>query len=261
MHLHAIDYVLWVITPCLQIAVLAALRARGTERNFPFFYWYTAFQVASDVYLLVTQSLSYRLYFYSYWIGAALSVLLTFALIDELFRLAFRDLNALRNLGSYVFRWGVGILLLAACVNALSFSGDSRLAGLSGLILTGDRTARAMLFLLALLLLLGASQLRIPARSTLFGITLGFVIYMFSKVLLDTVALRNFHTPNLITRASSAVYLSSCLLWLLYAKFGKPIPDAGQTLSPAYSAEPRTSLIDTINLMVEQSMDRLGKAS
>jgi hypothetical protein len=261
MHLHALDYVLWVITPCLQIAVLAVLRARGLERKFRFFYWYTVFQVASDIYLLAAQGLSYRLYFYSYWIGAALSVLFTFALIDELFRLAFRDLNAIRNLGSYVFRWGMGILLLATCVNALSFSGDSRVAGFSGLILTGDRTARAMLFLLALLLLLGASQLRIPARSTLFGITLGFVIYMFSKVLLDTIALRHFRTPNLITRVSGVVYLSSCLLWLLYAKYGEEMPHSGEAISGAYFPAPRTSLIDTINAMVEHSMDRLGKTS
>ncbi len=259
MHLHALDYVLWVITPCLQVWVLVFLRRRGLVRQFPFFYWYTIFQIVSDLYLLVAERLSYRLYFYSYWMGAAISVLFTFALIDELFGLAFRNLAAIRNLGSYIFRWGTGILLLAACINALSSSSDTRFVGVSGTILLVDRTARAMLCLLALLLLLGARNLRIPVRSTLFGITLGFVIYMFSKVLLDTIAMLHFRNANVITRASGVVYLTSCLLWLLYTAYGEELPLRSKIEFPRGSAIAVPSLIDSINAMVEHSMRDQGR--
>ncbi len=184
-----------------------------------------------------------------------MAVLFTFAIIDELFRLAFRNLTAVRNLGSYIFRWGTMILLLAACVDTLSFSSSTRMVGFSGLILTGDRAARAMLCLLAFLLLLGARHLRIPVRSTLFGITLGFLIYMFSKVFLDTIAMQHLRSPNFINRISGAVYLTSCLLWLFYAKYGEPLPQAEGSLQSGTAP----SLIDAINAMVEQSMHRAGK--
>ncbi len=261
MHLHALDYVLWVITPCLQVWVLVFLRRRGLVYQFPFFYWYTIFQVASDLYLLATERVSYRLYFYSYWIAAAISVLFTFALIDELFRIAFRNLAAIRNLGSYVFRWGTGILLLAACINAFSSSSDTRFVGVSGTILLVDRTARAMLCLLALLLLLGARSLRIPARSTLFGITLGFVIYMFSKVLLDTIAIKHFQNANVITRMSAVAYLTSCLLWLLYTAYGVELPAQAEIEASPGSIIATPSLIDSINAMVEHSMRSQGRTS
>lgn len=61
-------------------------------------------------------------------------------------------------------------------------------------------------------------------RSTLLGITLGFVIYMFSKVLLDTIAMQHFPNANLITQISGGAYPTSCLLWLWYTARGEALP-------------------------------------
>ncbi len=57
MHLQALDYVLWVLVPCLQGSVLFLLHRRGLARQFPFFYWYTLFEIVSDVYLLIAERL------------------------------------------------------------------------------------------------------------------------------------------------------------------------------------------------------------
>lgn len=118
-----------------------------------------------------------------------------------------------------------------------------------------------MLFLLTALLLLGARSLRIPARSTLFGITLGFAIYMLGKVLLDSIALQQVQQANVITRISGSVYLSSCLLWLLYAICGQELPPRPTVDALYHSSVPAPSLIDTINAMVERSMRGESKSS
>ena len=260
MHLHAFDYLLWVIAPCLQGSVLLVMHRRGMSSQFPVFCWYSGYQVASDLYLLAANRLSYSLYFYCYWITTAITVLFTFVLIDELFRIAFRNLTAIRNLGTYMFRWGAGLLMLAALANVLSFPNNTRIGDTADLILTGDRAARAMLCLLTLLLLLGARQLHIPVRSVLFGITLGFAVYMFGKVCLDTLALHHFRSPHFLTRLNSAVYLSACLLWLLYAKYGDDIrkPEEPPPVDPDTAAP---SMMEAINVIVEESMRRLHKTS
>lgn len=262
LRLHAFDYVLWMATPCLQGCVLFFLRKRRVSIQFPIFYNYTAFQILTALLLLAVESGSYFYYYYSYWTVAAISVLFTFALIDELFRVAFRNFIAIRNLGSSVFRWGTSLLLLGAVAATLSFTRDQRIGGLSSLILVCDRSARGMIFLLAVLLLLGARYLHIPARSCLFGIALGFVTFMFFKVFVDSAILQRFSPNYAASRVNSIVYLSSCVLWILYAKYGALLPDRllrDKPLMPEGRAAAGQPLIEVINAMVEHSMQKWQK--
>jgi hypothetical protein len=184
-------------------------------------------------------------------------VFFTFALIDELFRLSFRNLTAIRNLGTYVFRWGTVMVLLASSLTVFTLPAEKRFAGLSNLILNVDRGARAMLCLLAVLLLLGARSLRIPVRSVLFGITSGFVLYLLTRVVVDSIALRS-GSSVLCTRINSVVYLSSCLLWLFYAIYGVKVPagayEGPETTLDAFYRPSGTTVIDAINALVEKSM-------
>jgi hypothetical protein len=40
MHLHAIDYVVWVSSSVIQVGILWAIYARGLYREYPFFALY-----------------------------------------------------------------------------------------------------------------------------------------------------------------------------------------------------------------------------
>lgn len=215
MHLHALDYVLWVAAPCLQACVLFFMHRRGLDTQLPFFYGYSLFQVVTDIYLLIVEHFSYVTYFYSYWIVTGVTVLFTFAIIFELFRAAFRNFGAIRNVGTSVFRWGALFVLVAAFLTAFAFHHNPNFGGFSESILIADRSARAMLCLLALLVLLGARHLHISRRSMLYGIAMGFVIYMLAKVVLDSIALVHLGSPRTIIRINSVFYLSSCVLWLI----------------------------------------------
>ena len=260
--LHAFDYVLWIAAPCLQACVLFFMRKRGLATQFPMFCKYIAFQIVTDVLLLMVQPISYWLYYYVYWTITAVSVLVTFALIDELFRVAFRNFSAIRNLGSSVFRWGASLLLLGAIATTLGSTGDQRIGHLSSLILAADRGARAMICLLALLLLLGARYLRIPTLSCLFGIALGFAAYTFFKVFVDSAILQRFSSDHTVSQVNSIVYLSSCVLWVFYAKHGIRLPDhvvQDQPLLPEGRAATGQPLLEVINSMVEHSMQKWQK--
>lgn len=265
MHLRTIDYALWIAAPCVLSGVLIFLRKRGLSSEFPVFYGYLIFQIVTDILLLAIEPFSYAVYYYTYWATTVLGVLFTFALIDELFRVAFRNFAAVRNLGTYIFRWGVLLLLLAALTTAAGFPHANGPSGISGVVLMSDRVARAMLCLMAMLLLLGARKLCIPVRSTLFGIALGFFLYMFGEVVLDTVTLQHFSRLRLTSRINTMVYIASCFLWMFYAQYGIRLPFHSAAATSALSAgerDPlagRRPLLEALNSIVEESMRKAGK--
>ncbi len=260
MHLHALDYVLWVTAPFLQGIVWLVLYRRGIASQLPFFCSYMAFQLASDLYLLAIGMISYTLYYYAYWAGIAITVLLTLALTDELFRLSFRNFTAIRDLGTRVFRWAALVVFFAEIIS-LDLRGKG-LLDLTQKLLIADRAVRILLCSLAILLLLGASILQVPWRSILFGIALGFAFFMSTRALLDSIFLNRFATRSFLVRANSLVYLSTCLLWLGYASYGNPVPQP-VPISPdlaedSSEPDPRT-LLEAINAVVERSMQKARK--
>jgi hypothetical protein len=260
MHLHALDYVLWVAVLCVQGGLILVLHRRGLSRTFRFFYYYNLLQFTSDLYLIVAHRVSYAVYFYSYWIVIALTVLLTFALIDEFFRLAFRSYAASRDLGEQVFRWAALLLLFAAAAMVLALPqqrapGDWAMA----VILNADRIARLMLLLLTVLLLLGARYLGIPSRSPLYGFTLGLSLFTLEKIACDSLALRWRAFNHAASRVNTLTYLISCVVWLAYARYGTPLPSRDQAKHPSRPHHPQggdanSALIQTLNDIVEDSM-------
>lgn len=258
MHLHILDYVLWLTSPCLQVGVLIVMRRRGLDRTFPFFFTYIILQAVSVAILVGAERLSYRAYFYSYWVAAALSVLVSFALINELFKTAFQKFAALRDLGEVVFRWAVVVVLLAAIVVALASHTPQTSQG----ILIADRSARAMLCGLVILLLLGSGYLHVSRRDLLFGIALGFAIFTLTKVVIDTIALRSAEVYPVMGRINSIVYICACLIWLAYATLAgrNRVVDAGRpaTFGPALVTDnaPAGSALEALNNLVERTLRR-----
>src|SRR5260370_18051409 len=59
-------------------------------------------------------------YFDACWTGNAISVVLAVAVMDEMLNNLFKQYGGIQNLGSIIFRWACGLLLLLSIVNALS---------------------------------------------------------------------------------------------------------------------------------------------
>ena len=260
MHLHIADYVLWLTSPCLQAGVVIAMRRRGLDRDFPFFFGYTMLQVVSVPCLIFAERLSYGVYFFSYWIVAALSVLLSFAVVRELIWAAFQPFDDYCRLGDIVFRWAMVVVMMAALLVLFS-SRRPQLYQISDGILVADLMVRTMLFTLVALVLLSSRYLEISWREVLFGIALGFLGFNLAKVVLDILAQRSPEPSLRLGRINGVVYVSSCVIWLTYATLAvrcpRVDPDTGRSLD-ADSAVERDQTRTAIEIL-NQLVERLGR--
>jgi len=70
------------------------------------------------LYLIYTRS--YSFYFYAYYFNIALCVLISFAVLQEIFKDAFRPYEALRDLSVILFRWSALVVLLVGVMWAIN---------------------------------------------------------------------------------------------------------------------------------------------
>src|SRR5690242_14981666 len=112
---------LWMIQPLLQLCVAGIMFRRKLHQTFPVFFAYIVSQI--PIFCLVFSAYkwgSYEQYFYSYWICAAISLVLGFKVIHEIFLDVFRPYHALKDLGSVLFKWAGLVMLLVAGVMSAS---------------------------------------------------------------------------------------------------------------------------------------------
>ena len=176
MHLRLIDYVLWSFAPTIQLGVLVAMYRRGLHREYPYFFNYIILQAASEPILAVLMK-SYTFYYWGYWIWIALSALVSFAVLQEIFKTAFRPYEALRDLSVILFRWSALVILLVAGMWAISSIRTDQVDMLRSSILLVERSIRLMQCGLVFFLLLFSEYLGISRRSILFGIAMGFGLF------------------------------------------------------------------------------------
>src|SRR5579863_2101276 len=101
-----IQLALWVLQPALQAVIAVIAFQRKLHRDFPVFFTYTLVQIALFVVEFPVYTwCSTSVYFYTFWIGAAVNVVLAFKIIHEIFLDIFRPYHALRDLGTALFKW------------------------------------------------------------------------------------------------------------------------------------------------------------
>src|SRR5271165_5128509 len=177
MHLRLIDYLVWLSAPTLQLGVIVAMYRRGLQRDYPYFFNYAILQVFLDTILFITHKESYALYYYSYWVSAALCAVVSFAVLYEIFQNAFRPYEALRDLSVILFRWSALVILLVAGMWAVTSSHPAQDGSITNALLLAQRSVRLMQCGLVIFLLLFSEYLGISRRNLLFGIALGFGLF------------------------------------------------------------------------------------
>jgi hypothetical protein len=263
MHLRLIDYVLWFAAPAMQVGVLVAMYRRGLHREFPYFFNYTVLQVLGEPILFALQKSSYTLYFWGYWVSIALSALVSFAVLQEIFKNAFRPYEALRDLSVILFRWSALVILLVAGMWAISSNHSSdQVDVVRNTIFLVDRSIRLMQCGLVFFLLLFSEYLGISRKNILFGIALGFGLYASVSML---VAAAMSHPSivhvSILRWIKSGSYNLAVLLWLGYAvraPFRSTAAQAARSkdwnyaLENAHAQPDADSLLDTMDRTVER---------
>jgi len=267
---HLVYYTLWFAHPVLQAALVGILLWRKLYRTFPIFFSYVAFQIFVFAVLFPLHSERfYTIFYYASWGTTAVSVILGFFVIHELFQDVFRPYHTLRDLGSVLFKWAALVMLLVAGVVAASTASATEEPLRTG-ILTLQRSVRVVQCGLILFLLVFSRYLGTNWRQKSFGIALGFGA--FASVELALVAI-NAATDNVFNKVLSnftnmAVYNISILVWIGYMFAKSPAREpATHMLRPQRWEDgltaiqhPHTadSLIPMFETMVDRALSRSG---
>ncbi len=237
---------------------------RGLHRDYPYFFNYTILQVVSVPILYFIYTRSYSVYFYAYYFNIALSVLISFAVLQEIFKDAFRPYEALRDLSVILFRWSALVVLLVGVMWAITSTQKSENGPVVDVILLADRSVRLMQCGLVFFLLLFSEYLGISRRSPLFGISLGFGFFAAVNMLVATgMTHRGILHQSTLRHINSGAYLVAVVIWLGYTLAAAPseskaaegvvrTKDWNSALEDARVQPGADSLLDTMDRTVER---------
>lgn len=259
--MHWLMYVSWIAGPTLQITLLVFMVQRKLHTVFPRFFSYIFFQIVKSGFLFIIYRYYDGSYFDAYWAGNAISVLLTVTVMDELLQHLFKQYGGIQNLGSIIFRWACGLLLLLAILSAVS-SQDGSADRVVAAVLAFDRSVRVMQCGLVLLLMLLCRFLRNCWRQHEFGIALGFGVFASIELILVSILMHYGDGPGaIVSLVKSSAYNAVTLLWIVYLRQqSQAMPEivARQLsgLNVAFVASTPAGDRDFLS-MVEQAVDRV----
>jgi hypothetical protein len=260
--MNSLTYVNWLAGPLLQITLLIFMVLRKVHKQFPRFFSYILFQTLKSACLFVAYRYFPDNYFDAYWTGNAVSVIFTVAVMDEILHSLFKEYGGIQILGTTIFRWSCGLLVLLAILGASS--SDAAGDRLVAVVFAFDRSVRLMQVGLFLLLMFLCRSLKNCSRQQVFGIALGFGVFASVELILVSIVMwyGNGHAST-ISLLKSTAYNAVTLVWIGYLK---QEPQLMPTLeaqdvaafSLALATSPPVSDPDaSFMLRVEQAVDRV----
>lgn len=257
-----LELAFWVSQPVLQAAVAFVLYRRKLHKDFPAFFAYVVVQVVAFCIQFPIYLSNNAFYFYVFWAGAALNVLLAFKIIHEISIDVLRPYPALKDLGTALFRWASIVMVLVAVV--MIFLEPPNKDPLTGSILIGQRCVDLVQCGLVLFLLAFCKTLKISWGRLTFGIALGFGIISGAELFTTAMYSGSFLHMVLANLICMGAWNVALLLWLGYALGSRKesalpvlVPqrwdEALNDLRPPSSDE---SLIPMFENMVDRALSR-----
>lgn len=223
MSISAFQYVLWILPASLQLWLVIVMLRRELRQEYKCFFAYTAFHVVRFVVeFSIFHLASHIAYFFFYWAAGAVSVLLGFAVIYEIFRQSFEPYPGLREVSSNLFHWVALMLVLISAIIAVTSPGEYPWVPTTAILML-ERSMRMMQVGMLVFLFLFTERLNLSWKHPIFGIALGFGIFACVELILATW-LAQFGAQNTATYSliKAATYNTSVLLWLSYMLAPQP---------------------------------------
>jgi hypothetical protein len=242
--------------------IAVCMYRRRLHKEFPYFFNYVIFQVVAFLIEFPLHNLVN--YYYVYWTVQALSVIVSFAVLLEIFKDAFRPYEALRDLSVILFRWCALVVLLLAGMWAITSWRGTQIDNITNAIYLVDRSVRLMQCGLVLFMLLFSEYLGISRRNVLFGVAVGFGFFAAVNMLVMTaLSHQSFVAKSSLSRISAGAYTISMLIWLGYTALPATVRSGAKqgaeatqkwdlALDDARNGAPVTSLLDSMEETVER---------
>lgn len=259
-----LTYISWLLGPALEVTLLTFMFQRKLHVAFPRFFAYILFQVVKTGFLFSIYRHFEASYFDAYWTGNAISVLLAVTVMDEILHNLFKEYGGIQTLGSVIFRWACGVLLVLSIVNAFSTqaaTADRVVAAVLGF----DRSVRVMQCGLVLLLMTLCRLVKQCWRQHIFGIALGFgVSASFELILVSILMHYGNGSSAIVSLTNSAAYNAATLIWIGYtSRQSRSIPQVAVVpqlnalnLAIVESAGPDVSFLSMVEEAVERVLSR-----
>jgi hypothetical protein len=206
--------VMWLISVGLKVLLAMVMWRKHLYRHHRLFFVYVAYHVALSLALLVVREW-YAAYFYVFWAGEVLDIVLGFGIAYELFSELLAPYEGLQRLGSVVCKWASAVLIVIALIFVAAPASDQN--HVMHTILVAERAVAIVQAGLLAFLFLFASSFGITWRHYIFGIATGFGL--LAAVNLAAFAARAEWGPrmdNVFNLVQMAAYLSALSVWTLY---------------------------------------------
>jgi hypothetical protein len=215
-HSQLASEILWGAQPVLQLAVAVVLWRRKLYKQFPVFCFYLLSQIVIfAITFPLRQTGNYEWFFWSYWLGAAVSSFLCFKVIHEVFLDVFRPYHTLKDLGTVLFKWAGVVMLMISVV--VAFSNSSQQDPLVNAVTTLQRSVRLVQCGLILFLLLFSRFLGVSRKQQSFGIALGFGLFAFVELLAVALNSGSYLDKYQVAFINTVTYNLVILIWFSYA--------------------------------------------
>jgi hypothetical protein len=255
---------LWISHPVAELLLAIALIWRGLNRKFPVFFYFVVFQLVHfGILFPIHQYGNYKLYFYSYWISAVLSLTFGFLVIHEIFLDVFRPYHTLKDLGTVLFKWAALVMMILALVVAVASPAGQPPIVVA--VLTMQRCVRVIQCGLVLFLMIFSKYLAVSWKQHSFGIALGLGIAAGTELAENALYTGGQISESTLMLANTALYCCAVLVWLAYVAI-KPAPRKSasavvsqrweQSLTDLHHPAPPDSLIPMFESMVDRAFSR-----
>jgi hypothetical protein len=255
-----------LITLALQIAVALVLIRRRLYREVPWFTTYICYLIAF-VYILhrVYNSGDAWGYFYGLWAGTAITMVLAFMVILEVFSNLLIGYENLRKFGVALLLVIAAIALLIAIVTGpygSSWSTPDFASAFMRSVQSIQRGIRIIQIGLLLAIFVFSSFFALSWRNYIFGIALGYGLY--ASVNLCTTAVQGYlanrgtHLVYPISIIDAIAFILTLILWLTYLIR----PDRGQndkTIPPASAHADLDQWNDALSELVNKKNLKRGR--
>jgi hypothetical protein len=227
--LHGYELVIWLMGVLLPLIVALRIWQTGLTAEYSALVRYNVVCAAAlliEAYSLrfASEAATNNLYCYIYWFLSIATDVCALAVMLEIFKEIFKPYDALRQLGTVLFRWILGILVVVSVVTALS-SGDGKVIDVvNKSMLMFDRGLQILQCGVVLFLLLSYKFLGISFRHRVFGIAVGFGLY--ASVDLMALCVAAWAPARIVAVAGAVANVSAMVgygIWLTY--FFVPQPE------------------------------------
>lgn len=215
MNVKSIADFMWLGGLILEILLVCVILFRNSWSTFPLFTSYAIFNLFHDLSTLALRSRPLA-YFYSYWIGEAVGVVLGFLVVYEVFKNIFTNHAALRRLAASIF--SISFVALASIAIFILVHAGSRLTGnIARSVMVLEEATRTIELGLLVVLFLSTEAFGLHWRQRVFGVALGLGIFV--SIELVAVTIRSQVSPALhdvFSVARASAYLVSLGVWGTY---------------------------------------------